>query len=135
MNNPAYDIVDILEGISSLALTAGTYLFENEEPSKPDDCVTIYDTSPYRAAYLSLDTDDKVLEFPSIQVRIRNTSASAASSQAWNIKSELHGLTNQSQGGALYLGMWISSGPFSIGKDENNRSLYTVNFELVREEE
>jgi hypothetical protein len=135
MNNPAYDIVDILAGISSLALTAGTDLFENEEPSKPDDCVTVYDTSPHQPPRLGLDPDDKVLEYPSIQVRVRNRSAATASSEAWNIKTELHGMNRESQGGSKYLGIWCSSGPFNIVKGENNRTIYTINFEMVREEE
>lgn len=132
MNEPAVDIADILAGVSSLALATGTDLFVNEEPDKPDNCVTVYDTGQ-EAEQLYVDPDETALESLSVQVRVRHKVASLAWALANNIKTELHGQNKVTQGGAIYLGIWHASGPFPLGKDGQNRTLYTVNFDMMRE--
>jgi hypothetical protein len=134
MNSPAHDIVDILAGVSSLALTNGTDLFTNSEPASPNDCVTVYDTNhPAMLVTMNPDTDKK-LENLSVQVRVRD----AKSDEAWvmvnDIKNELHGKIRETINGAIYHAIWHASGPFPLERDDKNRTIYTMNFELTREE-
>lgn len=132
MNSPAYDIADYLSEISSLALTKGTDVFVGTEPTSPDDCVTVYDTNT-GAPGLTTDPDETRVEYPSIQVRVRNNAYDSCWSLADEIKNTLHGLNKLIQNETTYLGMWCASGPFNMGKDGNNRTIFVVNFDIVRQ--
>jgi hypothetical protein len=129
MNSPAKDIATILESSSSaLGLVLGTDLFVFEEPSSPDEVVTIYDTggiAPHpNYEYLS----------PSVQIRVRGKKfdTQGAYTICEGIRNVLHGLINQIIGGARYVQILAMGDIISLGFDENNRPVYTVNFEINR---
>lgn len=129
MNSPAQDVSTLLVA-ASLSLTLGTNLFCFEEPDSPDACVTIYDTggAEPHPTYVYLK--------PTIQVRVRGAQMgskwTAAYTLAEGIRDALHGVNNQTVGGTKYIQIFAQGDMFSLGADDNNRPVLTINFEIHR---
>ena len=128
MNAPSEDVKDILEGITSLALTFATDLFVSEMPAEPDGCVCVYDTG-------GDDTEaNYVYEKPTVQVRVRGAKGGylTAHALAQSIRDTLNGEHDYTINGARYIGIWAVGDVLSVGYDDNHRPLLTVNFRLHR---
>jgi len=132
MNPSSKDIVEMLEAESSLGLTFATDLFIGREPTLPKNCVTIFDT-PGFPPLLTLDEGDPVYYYPSVQIRVRNTSYLTGWNLIHDIMASLHGRANEvSSDGVLYTVIYCSSGPALLDWDENNRVRFIINFNLQR---
>ena len=130
MNASSQDIKDMLVADTSLSLTFATNLFIAKEPGKPDNCVTIYDTPGY-PPYLGLG-GEVGYEYPSVQIRIRNTKYSTGWALIEKVKDSLHGRNHQTWNGTLYMLIACSSGPALLDWDDNNNVRFVVNFDLQR---
>lgn len=130
MNAPSEDIKDMLEAeSSSLGLTFATNLFIGKEPMLPKNCVTIFDT-PGFPSYLGLNTVG--YEYPSIQIRVRNSGYINGWNLANDIKNLLHGKKQETWNGTLYTVIICSSGPALLDWDDNNNARFIINFNLQR---
>ena len=134
MNAPSKDIIEMLEAYGDSSgftpdLTLGTNLFQNQEPSSPAICVTVYDTSGM-PDYLGLDTVG--YEYPSIQVRVRHTKQSTGWALISAIKDALHGRNHETWNGTLYTVIYCTSGPALLDWDDNGRVHFVCNFNLQR---
>ena len=129
MNSPTEDIKDMLEAESSLGLTFATDLFIGKEPSKPDNCVTLYD---YGGRPPRLTFDRQNYYYPSVQVRVRNNDYRAGWALIQDIADFLHGLSNETLDGTLYTVIYVSSGPAFITWDGNSRAIFVVNLNVQR---
>jgi hypothetical protein len=110
--------------------TVGTSIFVNTMPATPDNCiaVSVYAGSPPERTHDSSGNDN-----PSVQVRVRNTSAGTARTKVEQIYNYLDGISNTTIGSTFYLGIFaINSGAIPMGKDENGRQEYTWNFSVKR---
>jgi len=132
MNPSSEDVKDMLVA-ASLGLTFATNLFIGREPTKPNNCVTIFDT-PGFPPQLTLDAAGRDYYYPSVQIRVRNTSYADGWALANNIMVSLHGRVYETSGGTLYTTVYCSSGPALLDWDENNRARFIVNFNLQRHE-
>jgi len=126
----AGDINSESSSASGLGLVLGTNLFINSEPSKPIDCVTIYDT-PGSPPYLGL-AGETGYEYPSIQIRVRNKDQQVGFALIENIKNSLHGRHRQTWNGTLYSSIIASGSPALLEWDNNRNSIHFVNFNLQR---
>jgi len=133
MNAPSYDIVQILEesGESSgfVDLVYKTNLFIGSEPSQPINSVTIYDTPGFSP---SLGLTSKGYEYPSIQIRVRNTSYTTGWNLINSIKDALHGKHQETWNGTLYTLITCSSGPALLDRDDNGLCRLVCTFNLQR---
>lgn len=130
MKAPSDDIKDMLEAeSSSLGLTFGTNLFIGKEPMTPRNCVTIFDT-PGFPPYLGLHTVG--YEYPSIQIRVRNSSYVVGWALANDIKDLLHGKHSETWNGTLYTAVYCSSSPALLDWDDSNNARFIINFNLQR---
>jgi len=132
MNPPSEDVKDMLEAESSLGLTFATDLFIGKEPAAPKNCVTIFDT-PGFPPQLTLDPGGEYY-YPSVQIRVRNTSYSIGWNLIHDIMVSLHGRGHETWNGTLYTVIYCSSGPALLDWDENSRARFIVNFNLQRRE-
>lgn len=97
-------------------------------PSSPDECVAVYPSGGSQAdGKLGYDT-------PSVQLIVRGTmDPRPALNRAQQIYDTLHGF---SHGTFLQNGIWVlncvgtQSGPAHIGRDQNGRNEYSLNFDL-----
>jgi hypothetical protein len=136
MNSPAKDVAEMLEEYQSdsssgsmLGLTFKDNLFINKEPSKPIDCVTVYDTGGY-PPYLGLN--DTGYEYPSVQVRVRNSKQVDGWSLIERIKNSLHGRHGETWGGTLYTRIACSTPPILLEWDDNGNVVFVCNFNIQR---
>lgn len=131
MNAPSVDITNILEGELSLGLTFATNLFVGKEPTKPDDCVVIFDTGGMPP---QLTLKDQGYEFPSINIRVRARDYQTGWALIDNIKTALHGRAQETWNDTLYSVIYCASGPVHLDWDENSRARFVVNFNMQRRE-
>ncbi len=122
MNPFSEDLKDMLEAESALGLTFGTDLFIGSEPPEPDQCVTIYDTGG--------QSPDVHIEYrrPTAQVRVRSNAYRDGWVLANDILEALNGKHEETWNSTRYLTIWTLSDVLYIGKDQNDRFLFTVNF-------
>lgn len=125
MNSPAYDIANILAGVSGMG-TVGTDIFIGREPTTPNNCITVYDTGGYPSDVAA------VYQRPTIQVRVRNASYTAGYAVINAIKDTLHGSYTNEEGGAKYTGIWASNDILFLMYDESQRAVFTCNFTIHR---
>jgi hypothetical protein len=137
MQAPSCDIRYILEAkddsSGSFDLIFGTNLFIGKEPTTPKNCVTIYDT-PGFAPYLGVDGSTGY-EYPSIQIRVRNTSYVSGWNMINDIKNHLHGLHQELWGNnddTLYSVIYCSSDPALLDWDDNGNARFVCNFNIQR---
>ena len=132
MNASSVDIRHILEEAgdsSGIDVTFGSNLFIGKEPTKPTNCVTIFDTPGFSPA---LGLTDQGYEYPSIQIRVRNTSYINGWNLIEEIKTALHGLHQETWNGTLYSLIYCSSGPALLDWDDNGNARFVCNFNLQR---
>lgn len=129
MNAPSEDIKDMLEAKSSLGLVFAENLFIANEPAKPNNCVTIYDTI---GGAPDLTLDQLSVYNPSVQVRVRNIDYLTGWILIQSISNTLHARAQEVWNGTLYSLISIASGPAMLRWDENERVLFIVNLEIMR---
>lgn len=109
--------------------TVGTDLFKGILPESPDDCISIDQSG-------GVEPDRELpLEKPTIQVLVRNDDYATGLTKAKAIYDLLHraGHDNGAEpvlkvGGVDVMDIFAMQEPFHLGKDENERDLFTLNF-------
>lgn len=129
MNPPSEDIKDILESVSSLALTFATNLFVGEVSGEIEgECVSVYDTGG--------EAPDPHIQYekPHVQVRVRGNEGDylGAHELAQQCRDELNGLENYTINSARYIGIWCISDVLFVSWDDHRRPIFTVNFRIHR---
>jgi hypothetical protein len=102
-------------------------IYRNDKPDTEDNLIVIYDTGGQPALH-SIGSQPASLEKPTFQVLIRNTSHDTAESQAEDIKDALDGLTKQTINGTRYEVIFMEGDMLHLGKDDRERTQFTVNF-------
>jgi len=131
MNPPSVDIKDILVAHGSLGLTFDTDLFVGKEPTKPDDCVTIFDTPGFPPDKFH----DQSVNYnrPSIQIRVRNNYLTG-----WalvnDIKNVLHNTGPETWNSTIYDSIFCSIEPALLDWDKNDRARFVTTFDIQRHE-
>lgn len=131
MQRTTEDIKDMLEDESSLGLAFADNLFIGREPTSPNNCVTIFDT-PGSGPDLNYDASIKY-DYPSVQIRVRNTSYPNAADLAQDIKATLHNRAQETWSGAVYTLIQCTSEPALLDWDENDRARFVINFDIQRQ--
>ena len=129
MKASSIDISDMLKAESALNLIFATNLFVGKEPASPSDCVTIFDTSGQPP---QLNLTDQGMEYPSVQIRVRNIDYQTGWNMVDAIKSLLHGRAQETWNGTLYSVIYCASGPVFLDYDDNSRARFIVNFNILR---
>ena len=133
MNPPSEDIKDILESssinVGTFNASSGWSICISEMPNNPNTCILIKDTGG------SGDSNPNYsYEYPTIQVLIRGNKNGylATYSKAEEVKLALNGLTNETLNSARYIQILCRGDIIPIGKDESERPLFSVNFDIHR---
>jgi len=130
MNPGSEDVKDMLEAESSLGLVFATNLFIAREPTTPGNCVTLYDTAG-RPPQLTFNKDENYY-YEGLQIRVRNADTLTGWALIRAIQDSLHGRALESWNGTVYTLIFVTSGPAFLTWDENNRGIWSINFELQR---
>lgn len=128
---------DICDLLSSGGTTSdGTPIYAGLMLEQPDKAVCVYETggmAPYRAMRGS--PGQPVAERPRIQVVARGAQMDYTTPRLKvnDIYRLLEGFGDRSINGVRYLWIGAVQSPFPMGKDNDNRPLIAVNFEVVKE--
>jgi hypothetical protein len=111
--------------IQSLPAASGYQVFREFMPDE-NNCIAVFSTGGFPGDYwLKYDN-------PTYQVRVRNTVPTTAADTANSLYNELNGLHTLTMSG-IFVSKIVAmqSGPINIGRDEDKRQEYTLNF-IVR---
>jgi hypothetical protein len=131
MNPASKDIATLLNGESSIGLALGTDLFYSKIPSSPQNCVSIFDNIG-SAPMLTLKKETSDYLFSSVNVQVRNTNYDNGYSVIKGIFDYLHGLHGLVIVGTEYLLIRAIDEPGLLAYDNNERPIFSVNFEIHR---
>lgn len=132
MRTPAHDTALTLSALASFGPFGGsadwsTYVGrEPVDTSGPVNCVTVYDTGGGQGVLADLRN-------PSVQVRVRSSSYDAGWQKANEAYEALvNDLQSATEDATILTWVAISDVTF-IGRDDKDRSLFTVNFNMLRD--
>lgn len=129
MRTPAHDTALFLAGLTGFGAFGGASSWSvhvGREPLTPVNVVTCYDTGGAPGPLVDLRT-------PTVQVRVRASNYDAGWQKANEAYATLVQVTKQAVTDANILA-WSPSGEVTyIGRDDKDRPLFTVNFEMLRD--
>jgi hypothetical protein len=115
--------IDVAEYLQTLGrATVGTDMFIGFMPDNPDDCIVVRATQGLPPNVIVN------LEQPGFQVMVRNVDHDAGRLAVDTIKTDLHQLTHTTLNGLLYKRIDATGSYTFIGRDEKERTLWSVNF-------
>lgn len=134
MRSAAQDIAEYLAtvGIGTLAgaSNSGFGIYIGREPETPNDVITVFDTGGQEAFA------DIELYTPTILVRVRADDYEDAYEKHGEIRDALIIPTARYLGvnhETRYIGIWMASDIFTLGRDGNDRILMTANYRIQRQ--
>ena len=108
--------------------TTGSTIFVNIKPATPDNLIAVFGYAGQAPDYVH---DTSLNARPGIQVWVRDTSAATARTTIENIFNSLDGIANTSLSGLVFEGIFANQSPAYMGKDENRRTEFVVNFSTI----
>jgi len=130
MNSVAEDLKDLLvaEGVA----TFESNLFFDLLPDRPDLCAAVRETGSWR-----MPEANTGIEYPTAQVLVRGGANNILGARDFmqSIYAAIRDALPQTINSTWYGGFWVASGPASIGRDERQRPVYSVNFRIMRGDE
>ena len=125
------DMADVLTsgGIASASL------FIHELPERPHTAMVVVPTGGYGyERTMSASPANAPLERPSIQLRSRSTDAATAEALLMNGHVILNGLTERAINSIRYYYVRAVQTPMYLGRDEENRIMFSCNYDILRAE-
>lgn len=126
MKSPAHDLAIYLS-LNGIGTFPGT-ISVHAEPADPPNVVTLYDTGG-----LEPDTDQMDLMQPTFQVRVRNLDPALGYVMQERIRDLLMLPGRLVTADSAFVMITPSSDIASLGRDDNNRFLTTLNYRAIRE--
>ncbi len=119
----AYNVARFLEihGFGIFAADSGWSINVGAEPELPHNCITLYDTGG-----LSPDTDQLDTR-PMFQIRVRALSYAEGYTKLKAARSLLQVTGPVTLGGTRYMSFEMFGNIVSLGRDENDRHVFTLN--------
>lgn len=116
------ELSEYLEG-ESVGITTPIYV--GTLPSDVDDCIALYQLP---GTNIGVSRDVKDLCFPRIQAMVRNKEYANAESDLRAVRNALHGQINLALTSWKVLRLHAESEGGFLGKDENGRTEFSINF-------
>lgn len=118
---------DIAEKLEDLGRgTVGTDIFVRFMPDQPDNCIVVTQTAG-KPRERTVD-----LVYPGVQIRVRNTDSATLEALIDTITEDLHGTVNETIEGRVYNWIGATGDPSFISRDEKDREIWSVNFEVIK---
>jgi len=118
---------------TNTSFTLGTDLFLSILPDSPDNCAVILENGGAPPISTMGTTNTPQLERPEIQIIVRNTSYSTGRANAETLFRLLTAVSNATINGNLYHRIEATSSPELYERDQSRRSLFSVNFNVIKE--
>lgn len=101
-----------------------------EEPDKPDDTITIYDTGGDGP-----DTDEMDIDQATIQIRVRSHIRYNAALKIKSIRNYLMSKITKTYESRRFFAFIVTTDVAEIGRDDNKRCVFTLNMRTLSQEE
>jgi hypothetical protein len=131
MNSVSEDVKDMLVDNSSLGLEFAVDLFIATMPATPDNVITLYDTGGRRPS-LTYNDGEAAYKYNTLQIMVRNNDYKAGYDIADQIYAYLNKTSHILQNGSYYSVIIANNEPELIGRDDSDRFLLSMNFEVQR---
>lgn len=125
-----------LDDISDLLTTGGitTTTYKSFMPEQPDDAFVLTETAGMGPVHtFASGPGQAVLEIAGLQVIRRSESYATARTDIQSVISLLDGLSERTINATRYSYITAEQVPFSLGRDESERSMLAVNFLAYKE--
>jgi hypothetical protein len=132
MNTPALDTalyLSTLSGFGGFGGSADWSIFVGREPLTPVDVVTVYDTGGQAPTLKG----GPQLRYPTIQARVRSSDYNAGWNRADLVMRALFEVTSETTNGGVNVAWNATTDILYIGRDDKDRALFTVNFQMIRD--
>lgn len=129
MNAPSVDIKEMLIADGNVD-TTNYPIHIGVEPADNFNCIIIFDV-PGGPPQLNFNKTE-IYEFPSLQIKVRTTDYREGWAISDSIKNSLHGRAQEPLNGTLYSLIQCMNGPGFLGRDENQRMHFVVNFNIQK---
>ncbi len=116
----------VAQNVGTIASKKGWAIAVGSEPVDPVECVTVYDTGGQ-----GLDTDELDVAYPTIQVRTRSTRYLDGDAKQRQIRGLLPKAVPFIAFNEQVLDIVMTTDITSIGRDDDNRFLFTSNYRLM----
>ena len=126
----------LLDDISDLLSTGAitTTVYKGFMPEKPDDAFAVIETGGFPAVHgMSSGPGNALLEHPTFQLIRRSSSYATAATAMQSAFDLLDGLQQRTINSTRYAYVEAQQSPFSLGRDESDRSRIVVNFVVYKE--
>ena len=121
---------------NSTRLTVGVNLTKSFMPDTPDTCTTVFETGGFVPVhYMSTGTQTRTFESPSIMVHSRSTDYQTVRSVIDDVFTILDGVRDTNlptSTGTYYQQIGAVQSPFLVTRDQNDRFVLSVNFDVTK---
>lgn len=119
----------VAAGVGVFAATSGWSIAVGKQPDAPNTVVTVVRTGG------TAPSPKWLLDFPKLQVRVRGAPGDyqGAVAKAQAVKEALLGLPSQDLSGDRWVSVTMASDINTLGWDESNRPMFSLNFSLIIE--
>lgn len=122
-------VMNIAKDISTLLSSITTNISIDEMPDGGiDNCITVYHSGGSKPQYYF--GNERQIENPSIQVRVRHQNRKDALNWCYKVKDILDGKSNLSINNNHYILISLSSDILNMGRDNQGRVHYSLNFSI-----
>jgi hypothetical protein len=130
MKSPADDMADYLQtqGHGSRRNASGWCISVGTEPAVPATTITLFDTGGSGP-----DTDQLDIFNPTFHVRVRSNTYPEGYSKIYAIMQTLVHAPVVTLSGSRYAFIAAETDILSIGKDENDKEIFTANYRALRQ--
>lgn len=131
MASPEDGVKDLLvaAGVGVFAATSGWGIFIGPMPTGPDTAIAV------REYAAGAPMPKWLIDFPSVQTLIRGEPGGyqLAKIKATDVLNVLHSIPSQDLNGDRWDSIRALNTPAYVGKDENNRPMFSINYTLIIE--
>jgi hypothetical protein len=122
--------MNIAKDISTLLQVITNNVFVDEMPDDNinDNCITVYHSGGSRPSYFF--GNERQIENPSIQVRVRHQNRKDALNWCYKVKDILDGKGDFTINNNHYILVSLSSDILNMGRDNQGRVHYSLNFDI-----
>lgn len=112
--------------------TVGTDLFLGQLRADPDTCMAVVQY-PGRGPEFRMGIEGAAMEFPRFQFLSRSSSESTAEANAEAAMTAIAKVSNQTLSGTFYAALTPMQSPGALRRDEQDRVIFSFNFEAEKE--
>jgi hypothetical protein len=109
-------------------------VFVNQEPTRPANCITIYNSPTSTIPQPAVNKPGRECEFsqPTVQIRVRSTDNRSGMAKIWECYNALQNRGPYQTSLYRYSAFYCQNAPFWLSEDNDNRQIFVLNVQCSR---